>query len=95
MQKSPLEPGFLQVFRIYAWLRLATLLLISMAGVRFYFSSIGPFHTEVSQLPDLRLPMILMVMNVVVLLGCLYWQRLVWDQPRAQSSIFAPLLLGH
>ena len=89
MQKSHLEPGFLQVFRIYAWLRLATLLLILMAGVRFYFSQNVPFHTEFSSLADLRLPMFVMVINIVALLGGLYWQ---WLQNRL-DRYYAPTII--
>jgi len=89
MQNSYLEPGFLQVFRIYAWLRLATLLMIPIAGLHLYLQPDFPLQTIFSSDVDLYLPILLMVMNIVVVLGCLYWS---WLQKRL-GRYYAPAIL--
>lgn len=63
MGKSGLEPGFLQVFRIYAWLRLASLLFLPLIGLR----------ARVELQIDLTLPIVLIAVESFLLLVYLYW----------------------
>jgi len=74
MQKSYLEPGFIQVFRITAWLRLTLLVVVIIAGFRFQLISDFPsFHPVVPSISDIYIPLIVMVFNIITVIGLLYW----------------------
>ena len=68
MQKSEFEPGLLQVFRFYAWLR-AGLIILSVG--------VGLAHVD-QDFPreDLVIPGIFMVAHTLALVGFLYWHGL-------------------
>jgi len=90
MKKITLEPGFLQVFRLYAWLRLGVLILIPIAGLRMQLDSgFPPFHPEFSSISEMIIPMLVMSMNVLVVLGFLYWSWFI----RQLGSYYAPFIL--
>ncbi len=90
MKKSSLEPGFLQVFRLYAWLRLVLLILIPIAGLSMQFGSgFPPFHPEFSSLSEMIIPMLVMAMNVLIVLGFLYWSWFI----RQLGGFYAPFIL--
>jgi signal transduction histidine kinase len=63
MSKPELEPGFLQVFRIYVWLRLVTLLFLPLVSYRL---------RSVFQI-DLTAPVVFSSVEGLVLLIYLYW----------------------
>jgi len=89
MQKSYLEPGFLQVFRITAWLRLALLVIVFVAGFRFQFRSDLPtFHPALPSISDIYIPLIVMIFNIITVIGLLYW-----DWFKEQSGLYYALFI--
>ncbi len=82
MQKHGIEPGLLQVFRFYAWLRLSAFLITTIPILIFlvipdpmrYFSWISGFVS----------------LNVFILLGYLYWPQL----ERTLGKEYIPLGIG-
>ena len=66
MRRTELEPGLLQVFRIYVWLRLASLLVLPLIGQR------ARLELQV----DLSATLVWMGVENVLLLGYLYWSSL-------------------
>jgi signal transduction histidine kinase len=76
-KKSQLEPGFLYLFRVYAWLRLLSVLVIPLGVLRTNFPGERPgLVTELDPSVDLTLPLVYMAINVIVLLIYLYWPLL-------------------
>ncbi|MEW5868007.1 MAG: sensor histidine kinase [Chloroflexota bacterium] len=67
MKTSSLEPGLLQVFRGYAWLRLTFALLLPVAA------NLEPFRENHS---DYTLQLVATLFDVLLLLAYLYWPRL-------------------
>jgi signal transduction histidine kinase len=63
MKKSPLEPGLLQVFRLYAWLKLIAF------GIFFILF----LHLHLANGSDRPFMGILVVLLSLILLGILYW----------------------
>jgi signal transduction histidine kinase len=82
MQKHTIEPGLLQVFRFYGWLRISAFLITSIPVFIFfgsseplrYYSWIAPFAG----------------FNVSILLGYLYWHPL----ERILGRWFIPIGIG-
>ena len=66
MKKTPLEPGLLQVFRIYAWLRLASLAFVILVGS----------SERIEPLVNLRLVVFWLALSTAILLAYLYWPKL-------------------
>lgn len=94
MQKGQtLEPGFLQVFRLFAWLRLAALSLIPLAIYRFQVSSaeagIPPQFVDGD---SLLVPGIVMAFNVIILLLYLYWPQL--QRKMGRTFAFGAIVLA-
>jgi signal transduction histidine kinase len=81
MWRERLEPGFLQVFRLYAWLQLASFLLFPFPEFFRHFAV--PFD-------DFIWPLLLMVGSAVLLLGLLYWS---WLQNRLGAWLI-PAAIG-
>lgn len=81
--KSGIEPGLLQVFRLYAWLRVASMLI----GIRL--ASVSAAHAENSALvgkPDIPW---YVPFNVLLLLGILYIPGL----PKRLGRYYIPITL--
>lgn len=85
---SPLEPGLLQVFRIYAWLRLTSVFFLFLQGTRYIWvrPASGPFPPEAASprtllsIPNLfstpmtfAAPILFSAASTLLLLGLLYW----------------------
>ncbi|GAB4481399.1 MAG: hypothetical protein Kow0088_23620 [Anaerolineales bacterium] len=92
MKAIEMEPGFLQVFRIYAWMRVAWLFFLPTLRLRL--SSILAFD-------ELGFPVALIVLDTIFLLAYLYWHGFQETLGRAYipiALIFATvtlLLEGH
>ncbi|PWH16783.1 MAG: hypothetical protein DDG59_08835 [Anaerolineae bacterium] len=92
MKAIEMEPGFLQVFRIYAWMRVAWLFFLPTLRLRL--SSILAFD-------ELDFPVALIVLDTIFLLAYLYWHGFQETLGRAYipiALIFATvtlLLEGH
>ncbi len=82
MQKHSIEPGLLQVFRFYAWLRLSAF-LVTMIPFLFLFGSIEPLkvYSWISVFTGI---------NVVLLLFYLHWPTL----EQLLGNWFIPLGIG-
>jgi hypothetical protein len=64
-----MEPGFIQVFRFYSWLRVASFLLFILPALYFHrFAIANP--------ADFILPVVFTIANGFSLLGLLYWHWL-------------------
>ena len=81
LKATHLEPGFLQVFRIYAWVRLVSILMIPLAVLRRGVPGTGRDRSFPLELPldfsvepgvELVLPLTIMVLNIVILVLYLY-----------------------
>jgi signal transduction histidine kinase len=79
MQRVELEPGLLRIFRIYAWLRLAFLLSTTLIIPILIIRSI-PFV-------DWEVPTLLILVDIFLLLGYLYW---AWLQDKL-GRFYLPL----
>jgi signal transduction histidine kinase len=81
MHTSEMEPGFLQVFRIYAWLRAFSLLFIPTLQ----------FHNPLNfPLSNLYLPGALALIDITFLLVYLYWKIF----PESLGKAYVPIALA-
>jgi lysylphosphatidylglycerol synthetase-like protein (DUF2156 family) len=64
MSETRLEPGLIRVFRWFAWLRLLSLAMIPLIGLRASFRQDFIF--------DITIPVIITVLNILMLLVFLY-----------------------
>lgn len=68
MQKASVEPGFLQVFKVYAWLRV----IFSLFSLRL----LNPdFARHFNWTDDFAVPVIFLFLHTLLLLVILYWQK--------------------
>ena len=68
MQKASIEPGFLQVFKVYAWLRV----IFSFFSLRL----LNPdFARHFSWADDFAVPVIFIFLHTLLLLLILYWHK--------------------
>lgn len=81
MEQTSMEPGFLQVFRTYAWLRAFSLLLIPT----IQFHRFPDFPAQ-----SLLLPSILAIVDTAFLLGYLYWKGF----QESLGKMYVPIALG-
>jgi signal transduction histidine kinase len=90
MQKSTLEPGFQQVFQIYAWVRLFLLIIVFVAGFRLQLGSNFPsFHPLIASLADIQIPMLVMSFDTIAVLGLLHW---TWMKDQL-DIFYAPFMI--
>ncbi len=83
MQKASIEPGFLQVFKIYAWLRV----IFSLFSLRL----LNPdFARHFNWADDFAVPVIFLFLHTLLLLVILYWHK-VQD---LLSQWYVPFLLS-
>jgi signal transduction histidine kinase len=81
MGKPHIEPGLLQVFRLYNWLHLASLLLVAMIRLHWWWNQ----YLSV----DILTPVLFTIVYTAILLGLLYWG----EAQQKLGRLFVPLAL--
>lgn len=96
MQTRPLEPGMLRVFRLYAWLLLASKAIIPLHLLREQHELIFAFQQVSGN--DLTAPIIIVLLHMGILFALLYWSWLQeklgrWTIPAAITISATGLIL--
>lgn len=91
MHRNMIEPGFLQVFRIYAWLRVA----MSFFSLRFLSPN---FSRHFDWNGEFTIPVVFLFVHTMILLVVLYWRKIPeffgrWYIPGLLSLATAGLLI--
>jgi signal transduction histidine kinase len=91
MQKASIEPGFLQVFKVYAWLRV----IFTLFSLRL----LNPdFARHFNWADDFAVPVIFLFLHTLLLLVILYWHKIQdlfgqWYVPFLLSSATMGLMI--